>query len=119
VAANGAQAFAFFVNQPLTIGERETLQSKTEGVPTEIYHLERIRALLDSSRGCGVRLEYLRIPMTESEQWVFWSAMNHDVVRRLSENELRRDAQMQNVQETLNKMAILRCGQSSVPVFDW
>jgi hypothetical protein len=25
VAANGAQGFAFFVNQPLTIGERQSL----------------------------------------------------------------------------------------------
>jgi fido (protein-threonine AMPylation protein) len=104
VAANGAQAFAFFVNQPLTIGERENLQARTGGVPAEIYHLERIRALLDSPKGCGVRLEYLRIPMTEAEQWAFWSAMNHDVVRKLSENEARRDAQMRTVQDTLDKI---------------
>jgi len=93
VAANDAEAFAFFVNQPLTIGERETLQSKTGGVPTEIYHLERIRALLDSPKGCGVRLEYFRIPMTEPEQWAFWSAMNHDVVRKLSEKARCTDAE--------------------------
>ncbi len=104
VAANGAQAFAFFVNQPLTIGEREALQSRSGGVPVEIYHLERMRALLDSPKGCGIRLEYLRIPMTESEQWAFWSTMNYDVVRRLSENEMRHDAQMKSVQETLDKL---------------
>lgn len=83
------------------IGEREQLQSITPSVLTEIYHLERIRALLDSPKGCGVRLEYLRIPMTEAEQWSFWSAMNYDVVRKLSENEMRRDAQMKSVQDTL------------------
>lgn len=55
--------------------------------PVEIYHLERIRSLLDSPKGCGIRLEYLRIPMTEPEQWAFWSAMNYDVVRKLAENE--------------------------------
>ena len=104
VAVNGAEAFAFFVNQPLTIGEREDLQSRSGGVPVEIYHLERIRALLDSPKGCGIRLEYLRIPMTESEQWAFWSTMNYDVVRKLSENEIRRDAQMKSVQKTLEKL---------------
>jgi len=104
VAANGAQAFAFFVNQPLTIGERAELHARTGEVPAEIYHLERIRALLDSPKGCGVRLEYLRIPMTEAEQWAFWNTMNYDVVRKLSENELRRDAQMRTVQDTLDKI---------------
>ena len=42
--------------------------------------------------------------MTESEQWAFWSTMNYDVVRRLSENEMRHDAQMKSVQETLDKL---------------
>jgi Fic family protein len=42
--------------------------------------------------------------MTESEQWAFWSTMNYDVVRRLSENEMRHDAQMKNVQDTLDKL---------------
>ena len=104
VAANGAHAFAFFVNQPLTIAERGELQSRASGVSVEIYHLERIRALLDAPKGCGIRLEYLRIPMTESEQWSFWSTMNYDVIRKLSENEIRRDAQMKSVQDTLNKL---------------
>ena len=76
VAANSADGFAFFVNQPLTIGEREILQAKAGTAPLEIYHLERMRSLLDSPKGCGIRLEYLRIPMTEAEQWAFWSAMN-------------------------------------------
>src|SRR5215469_15167213 len=44
VAANGADGFAFFVNQPLTIGERELLQAKAGGAPLEIYHLERMRS---------------------------------------------------------------------------
>lgn len=36
VAANGVQAFTFAVNQPLSIAEREELQSRTGGVPVEI-----------------------------------------------------------------------------------
>jgi hypothetical protein len=50
VAANGAQGFAFFVNQPLTIGECQSLQSASGITTVEIYHLERLRALLDSPK---------------------------------------------------------------------
>ena len=102
VFSNTAQAFAFFVNQPLTVGERQQLLSLAGQTRTEIYHLERIRSLLDAPKGCGIRLEYLRIPMTEAEQWAFWSSMNQDVVRRLVDHEARRDAQMRSLDEKLN-----------------
>lgn len=97
VAANSADAFAFFVNQPLTIGEREELLKLASPTTAEIYHLERIRALLDAPKGCGIRLEYLRIPMTEEEQWAFWSSMNQDLVRRLVDHEARRSAQLDSM----------------------
>ena len=71
VGRNGATGFAFFVNQPLTVGERDQLLGHTGGIETEIYHLERMRSLLDAPKGCGIRLEYLRLPMTEEEQWAF------------------------------------------------
>jgi fido (protein-threonine AMPylation protein) len=102
VKANNAEGFAFFVNQPLTIGERQDLLSHANFVRVEIYHLERIRSLLDSPKGCGVRLQYLRIPMTEEEQLAFWSAMNYNVVQMLSESEWRRDAQMRAVDDKLD-----------------
>lgn len=102
VDSNHAQAFAFFVNQPLTVGEREQLQSLAGQTRTEVYHLERIRSLLDAPKGCGIRLEYLRIPMTEAEQWAFWSSMNQDVVRKLVDHEARREAQMRSLDEKLN-----------------
>lgn len=102
VASNNAQALAFFVNQPLTIGERQEILSQAGHTRTELYHLERIRSLLDAPKGCGIRLEYLRIPMTEAEQWAFWSSMSQDVVRKLVDHEARRDAQMRAVEEKLN-----------------
>lgn len=102
VATNGADGFAFSVNQPLTIGERELLQAAASAAPIEIYHLERTRSLLDSPKGCGIRLEYLRIPMSEPEQWAFSSAMNYDVVRKLAENEKRHDEQMKGVHGKLD-----------------
>lgn len=102
VASNSAQAFAFFVNQPLTVGEREQLRALAGQTRAEVYHLERIRSLLDAPKGCGIRLEYLRIPMTEAEQWAFWSSMNQDVVRKLVDHEARREAQMRSLDEKLN-----------------
>lgn len=102
VAVNNAQAFAFFVNQALTVGERQQLQVLAGQTRTEVYHLERIRSLLDAPKGCGIRLEYLRIPMTEAEQWAFWSSMNQDVVRKLVDHEARRDAQMRLLDDKLN-----------------
>lgn len=89
VSRNDAVGFAFFVNQSLTVSERQELLQETRAVETEIYHLERMRGLLDAPKGCGIRLEYLRIPMTEEEQWAFWSAMNYDAVRKLLDNEAR------------------------------
>ncbi len=102
VAANNAEAIAFFVNQPLTVGERQNLMALAVPISTEIYHLERIRSLLDAPKGCGIRLEYLRIPMTEEEQWAFWNSMNQDIVRRLVDHEARRDAQIRSLDEKLD-----------------
>ena len=58
---NRVQGFIFFVNRSLSPGERAQLISHAKDIAVEIYHLERIRTLLDSPKGCGVRLEYLRI----------------------------------------------------------
>lgn len=102
VNSNHAQGFVFMVNQPLTVSERQQLIQLTNGARTELYHLERIRSILDSPKGCGIRLEYLRIPMTEEEQWSFWSSMNQDVVRRLLDHEARYDAQIRALGEKLD-----------------
>lgn len=97
VTKNSAEGFCFFVNQRLTIGEREELISVSTTPHTEVYHLERLVGLLNAPKGCGLRLEYLRIPMSEEEQWAFWSTMNADIVRRLADNERRRDRQIDDL----------------------
>lgn len=104
VTSNSAEAFAFFVNQPLTVGERQEILGQAGQTRAELYHLERIRSLLDSPKGCGIRLEYLRIPMTEAEQWAFWSSMNQDVMRKLVDHEARRDAKMRSMEEKLDQI---------------
>jgi hypothetical protein len=66
VELNGAAGLVFFVNQPLTGGERAALR-ELGGENDEIFHLERIRHLLDSPPGYGLRQKYLRIEMTPAE----------------------------------------------------
>lgn len=82
VASHGAGGFVFFVNQPLTLGQRATLQAVTE-IPTTIYHLERLRHVLDSPRGYGLRLEYLRREMSLEEQVAFFNITKRDLTRQL------------------------------------
>jgi hypothetical protein len=116
VAANDAQGFAFFTNQHLTLLERDDLMAGKGDTAVEIYHIERIRDLLDSPRGCGIRLEYLRIAMTEEEQLVFWSAMNYDVTRKLLQNEQRlttMDAKLDRIERTMAMILDLRHQPSS------
>src|SRR5215213_6125508 len=61
VAANNADAIAFVTNQELTLSQRETLTKAAESVPVELYHLEKITAILDQPMMAGVRKQFLSI----------------------------------------------------------
>jgi hypothetical protein len=89
VAANDAQAFAFLVNQPLTLAQRDELQGAGQ-MPTQIYHLERLRVILDSPVGYGLRLQYLQIAMSAEEQASFVLALQEGMNTQLiaSQNAL-------------------------------
>ena len=87
VARHNADAFIFFTNQRLTPGERANLVTEGGAIPAEIFHLERIRSILDSPKGYGLRLEYLRIPMTEEEQHSLWSTLKDEITARLTRQE--------------------------------
>lgn len=87
VARHDRDGFAFLTNQPITPGERADLSEHSEPVPIELYHQERIRSILDSPKGYGLRLEYLRIPMTEEEQHSLWSTLKDDITGRLTRQE--------------------------------
>lgn len=60
VAANGASALAFVTNQELSLGERSDLQGSVRG-KVEIYHLERVTAILDKPGMRSVRAQFLGI----------------------------------------------------------
>jgi fido (protein-threonine AMPylation protein) len=87
VARHGRNAFVFFTNQPITPGERAVLAAATGGVPVELYHQERIRSILDSPKGYGLRFEYLRIAMTEEEQSSLFSSLGDEITARLVRQE--------------------------------
>lgn len=87
IAQNAAQGLVFFTNNKLTLSEREVLAASIGGVgySADIYHLERIRLLLDDPRGYGTRFRFLGIPMSESEQASFFEVYNQSVLARLDE----------------------------------
>jgi len=89
VARHKAAAFVFLVNQPLTIGQRQTLRQLGEPAD-DLFDLERLRLALDSPKGYGLRLEYLRRAMSIEEQTSFLGTLGEDPARRLAEQ--RRDA---------------------------
>ena len=81
VEKNKASGFVFFVNKQLSQGERYTLinYGKEIGVQNvELYHVERIRAVLDSPKGYGIRGRYLSIIITREELVGAFSGMNED-----------------------------------------
>lgn len=87
VARHVRDGFVFLTNQPMTPGERADLAHHAEPTPVELYHQERLRSILDSPKGYGLRLEYLRIPMTEEEQQSLWSTLKDDITERLTRQE--------------------------------
>lgn len=97
VSRHNADGFVFFVNQRLTLGERQILQGLGDPVD-ETFHLERLRLELDSPKGYGLRLEYLRRGMTIEEQISFFSTLGEDLARRLLA-EQRAEAKLDTIIE--------------------
>ena len=67
--------FAFVTNQSLTPGQRVILSkiASATNKESEILHVERLRALLDSPSGYGTRIQFLKIPMNIEEQLAWFS----------------------------------------------
>lgn len=109
VSANNANGLVFFTNQKITPKERTELEETAEaiGQTAQIYHVERIRALLDAPKGYGLRLEYLKIEMTKEEQLDFWSNWRGDFLEVLQRHELKFDA-------IVHKLDILFKSQSAI-----
>jgi hypothetical protein len=67
VASNKAFGLAFVTNQELRLAEREALSSAAGSVPVELYHLERITAILDMPAMAGVRKQFLGMDFSDAD----------------------------------------------------
>lgn len=65
VKSNKAEALAFVTNQELRLAQRQALQKAAGTVPTELFHLERITAILDIPEMLSVRKQFLGIDYEE------------------------------------------------------
>jgi hypothetical protein len=61
VQSNKVDAIAFVTNQELRLAEREVLRQAAGAVPVELFHLEKITAILDKPEMYGVRKQFLGI----------------------------------------------------------
>ena len=70
------QGIIFITNQHIGLTDRATLEraAVAKHKLAIVYHRERIRGLLDSASGYGVRLEFLKIPMNETEQFAYFAS---------------------------------------------
>lgn len=75
-AEPGLRSFVFFTNVDLTPAEIEKLQDAAfkKGVThVDIFWRERIRQVLDSPEGLGLRYQYLKLSLSEAEQAAFFA----------------------------------------------
>lgn len=76
------KGFAFFTNVDLRPADQEELvtKAKERGVGVvDLYWRERIRALLDSTEGLGIRFQYLDISLSDAEQKAFFGRFGADL----------------------------------------
>lgn len=66
VTSNRAGAIAFVTNQELKLAKREELKKAAVPVPVDLYHLERITAILDKPEMASVRKQFLGIDFVEA-----------------------------------------------------
>lgn len=99
----------FITNQRITRGERQSLvdlalQEKQECI---VYDVERALGVLDSPEGYGVRVGYLRIPMSSEEQIAYFASRENALESVIAKNT-------DNMQSLALQLANLREGQLHV-----
>lgn len=114
VAINSARGIAFFTNQHLTPAERTSLEdiAKVASASARIYHIEAIRTILDSPRGYGMRLEYLRIPMKPEEQASFLSQFGSDISAAMDKHS----GVLDSISKKVNEMHSIIVGSPEQPL---
>lgn len=114
VERNQADGFVFLSNQRVTLEGRAALRDLVAG-PSEIYDVERLRHVLDSPKGYGLRLEYLRRAMTLKEQVAFFNELQGEMTRQLLEHQRGVEAKLDLILErTTAAPGALAVGMSSI-----
>lgn len=93
-------AFVFFTNINLTVGEKDDLVSEAKNILVkhcEIFDRERIRIVLDSPDGFFVRFQFLNIPLSEAEQASFFARWGDDIQSVISTG-------FQRIEKTLDRV---------------
>ena len=102
--------FVFFTNVGLTPSIITELQNDAidAGMEAcEVYDRERLRLLLDSTKGYAIRQRYLDIPLTDAEQKVFFENWGEQIQAVISRG-------IDTVQSTTSRLLFL--AEAQVPV---
>ncbi len=102
VDTNNVDALIFFTNQHLTVTEKKKLIALSKNSFTEIYHLEKITSILNAPVSYGVRLEFLDIELSKTEQLAYFAHKDKEFTNLQKQlldllNHLRETAKTENI----------------------
>lgn len=112
-ANSNLDAFVFFTNINLTIGEKDILvkAGKKKGLKhVEIFDRERLRIELDSPHGFSIRFQYLDISLSEAEQASFFARWGDDIQSIISSG-------FGKIEKTLDRVMFLQEAQRPLKYF--
>jgi hypothetical protein len=113
VKTNGAKGFIFFTNVEISERNRKKLKAIAKAKKCLIclvYHLERIRAILDSPHGYGLRQSYLGIKMNSSEKTSAKAADSEKLIQAMNKS-VKKIEQEKNNFDSLIKKALSQAGK--------
>ena len=116
VAKNDVDGIAFVTNQEIKLDERRKLGTVAGGKGVDIFHLERVTAILNSPACYGTRLEYLDIEMSKEDQLSFFAtqAAILEQILKLLENPNLSKVAMSEELENLRRQLVPFFGASDM-----
>lgn len=83
VGKNSAQGFAFVTNQELRLAERKELKDACAPVSVDLFHLERVTAILDRPEMAQIRKQFLQIDFSDDVVRQELAAAKNEILARL------------------------------------
>jgi len=100
-AHNNLKGFVFLTNVDLTPGEENKLKQEALAMGlahVEVFYRERLRILLDSPEGLGLRFQYLGIPLSEAEQAAFFERFGTQLEEMMLQQFSAVDKKLQRIE---------------------